>query len=88
MLNTPHRGPVLPAVGYHPAQLQALADTINRAGADLVVSGTPCDLAALIDINRPLIHARYEFAELSEPGLGALVDAFLEGEFHHLLTRP
>ncbi len=81
----PHIGPVLPAVGYHPAQLQALADTINRAGADLVVSGTPCDLAALIDINKPLIQARYEFAELGEPGLGALVDAFLEGEFHPLI---
>jgi len=74
----PHIGAVLPAVGYHAAQLQALQQTINAAHADVVVSATPCDLAALIDINKPMVRARYEFAELGEPGLGSLVETFLE----------
>ena len=73
----PHIGPVLPAVGYRPAQLGALAQTINLAAADVVVSGTPCDLGALIDINKPIVRARYEYAEAEEPGLGALIDTFL-----------
>jgi predicted GTPase len=74
----PHIGPVLPAVGYHAAQLQALEQTINSARADVVVSATPCDLAALIDIDKPVVRARYEFAEVGEPSLGSLVEAFLQ----------
>ncbi len=74
----PHIGPVLPAVGYYPQQLAALAATIDAADIDLVVSGTPCDLAALIEIGKPVVRARYEYAELDTPGLGDLVDAFLD----------
>ena len=74
----PHIGPVLPAVGYDADQRAALRETIARAPVDLVVSGTPIDLAALIDPPKPIVRARYGFAETAEPGLGALVDAFLE----------
>jgi predicted GTPase len=73
----PHISSVLPAVGYHPAQLEALGNTINAADADIVVSATPCDLQALIDINKPVVRARYEFVEAGEPGLGSLVEEFL-----------
>ncbi|MGR8921828.1 MAG: cyclic 2,3-diphosphoglycerate synthase [Gammaproteobacteria bacterium] len=74
----PHIGAVLPAVGYHARQLAALAATINDSDAEVVVSGTPCDLAALIDIDRPVVRARYEFADIETPGLGARIDAFLD----------
>jgi len=73
----PHIGPVLPAVGYHPSQLEALRDTINAVDADVVISATPCDLAALIEINKPIVRARYEFAESGEPGLRRLIESFL-----------
>jgi predicted GTPase len=74
----PHIGSVLPAVGYHPSQLVALRETINAAVADVVVAGTTCDLEALIEINKPIIRARYEFAEAGEPGLGSLIETFLK----------
>jgi predicted GTPase len=74
----PHIGSVLPAVGYHPSQLEALQATINAADADLVVTATPCDLTTLIEINKPVIHVSYEYAEMDEPGLGDLVKRFLE----------
>ncbi len=74
----PHIGAVLPAVGYNPSQLQALGETINAATADVVVAATTCKLEALIDINKPVVCARYEFAEAGEPGLGSLVEAFLK----------
>ena len=74
----PHIGPVLPALGYGQAQLASLAETIDRVRADVVVSATPCDLAALIDISMPVVRACYEFAEVDEPGLGAQIDAFLD----------
>ena len=74
----PHIGAVLPAVGYHPSQLEALRTTINAADADVVVAATPCDIGALMEIDKPVVRARYEFAEVGEPGLGSLIDAFLK----------
>jgi predicted GTPase len=73
----PHIGPVVPAVGYSPAQLEALRLTLDRAKADVVVSATPVDLARLFPLDKPIVRARYEFAETSEPGLGSLIDAWL-----------
>jgi len=73
----PKLGPVLPAMGYSPAQLEALAHSIDAAPADVVVSGTPIDLAALVRLSKPVVRARYEFAEVEKPGLGGEIDRFL-----------
>jgi predicted GTPase len=73
----PHIGPVLPAVGYSPTQLAALADTIDASDADIVVVATPADIAALVTVNKPVVRVRYEFAESGEPRLSTLVDKFL-----------
>jgi predicted GTPase len=69
----PEIGPVLPAMGYGEQQLADLAATIRATGADVVVAGTPIDLARLIDVGRPVLRARYELADLDHPTLeGAL----------------
>ncbi|MGK7929400.1 MAG: cyclic 2,3-diphosphoglycerate synthase [Spirulina sp.] len=73
----PHIGNILPAMGYSPRQLEALRQTINATPADLVVAATPIDLAALIQVNKPLIRARYEFAEASIPGLSHYIHHFV-----------
>jgi predicted GTPase len=73
----PHIGPVLPALGYSHLQLDALRQTINAAPVDLVVSATPCDLAALIAPDKPVVRARYEYAEVEAPGLAGELDRFL-----------
>lgn len=75
----PHIGPVLPAVGYGPAQLAALATTINDSAAEIVVSATPIDLARLVHIDKPVIRARYEYAEEGAPVLSSFIDEFLGG---------
>ncbi len=74
----PHIGSVLPALGYHPAQLEDLRATIAAVDADVVVAATPCDLGALIEIDKPVVRVFYEFTEIGEPSLSGLVDAFLE----------
>ncbi|WP_038530899.1 cyclic 2,3-diphosphoglycerate synthase [Synechocystis sp. PCC 6714] len=73
----PHLTQILPAMGYFPAQLKALADTLNVAKVDAVVSGTPSDLGRLIELNKPLVRVFYDYAEAEEPGLGEIVDTFL-----------
>ncbi len=74
----PHIGPVLPAVGYGAEQVAALVETINRAEVDLVVSGTPADIAALPGLEKPVVRARYEYADAGQPTLGGIVDRWLE----------
>jgi predicted GTPase len=76
-LQYPHIGLVLPAVGYSAAQLEALRATIARVDADVVVAATPVDLARLVAIDKPVVRARYEFAETAVPGLGGCVDDWL-----------
>jgi predicted GTPase len=82
----PHIGKVLPAMGYGQSQLRALQATIDAAAADLVVSGTPIDLAKLVPVNKPVVRARYEFVEVGLPTLSSMVDAFVDarmaGEGH------
>lgn len=74
----PHIGKVLPAVGYHPSQLKALQQTLNSADIDLVISATPCDLSALIAIDKPIIRARYEFIEDDNSELSQHIETFLK----------
>lgn len=76
----PHLGPVIPALGYSPAQCDDLARTIEASGADRVVAGTPIDLGKLLDVEIPIVRARYEYvppAEASQ-GLGPVIDAFAD----------
>jgi predicted GTPase len=75
----PHIARVLPAVGYDETQLEALRHTINDSDADIVVSGTPCDLAALIPITKPVVRARYTFEETAKPGLAGIIEEFMTG---------
>lgn len=76
----PHIGAVLPALGYYPSQLRALKETINASDADVVVDASPCDITALIDIEKPVVQVAYEFAEVGEPKLSDLVEAFLKDQ--------
>ncbi|MBE0609943.1 MAG: GTPase [Dehalococcoidia bacterium] len=75
----PHIGLVLPAVGYGPEQVAALRDTIEASAAEVVVSGTPLDLAALTSVSKPVVRARYGFEEVGEPILAGLVEAAISG---------
>lgn len=72
-----HLGDVLPALGYGAEQLEALVRTIDNAEVDLVVAGTPIDLARLVQLDKPVVRARYGYADAGEPTLAGELDAFL-----------
>ena len=59
----PHLDAVLPAMGYSGEQIRELEATIRAADPDVVVSGTPHDLARLIDVDVPIVRVRYELEE-------------------------
>ncbi|WP_318570589.1 hypothetical protein [Salinigranum marinum] len=58
-----HLDAVLPAIGYRDAQIRDLEATIRNAAPDVVVSGTPHDLARLIGVDSPIIRVRCELEE-------------------------
>ena len=68
---------VLPAMGYDDDQLEALRESVENSSAEVVVSGSPIDLASLIRVSKPIVRARYRYQDLDEPGLAGLVDEFL-----------
>jgi predicted GTPase len=74
----PHLGPVLPAMGYGEEQLAELQATIAASGCEVVVTGTPIDLARVIDIQPPVRHATYELREVGEPTLRDVLAPYLE----------
>jgi predicted GTPase len=66
---SPHLGPVLPAMGYGADQLAELEATIEATPCDVVVAGTPVDLAGLVSVSHPIRRVSYELRELGEPTL-------------------
>lgn len=60
----PHLGAVLPAMGYSEAQVKELEATINAADCDVVVVGTPIDLASLLKLDKPVLRVRYRIEEI------------------------
>lgn len=65
----PHIGTLLPAMGYYAEQIKELEDTINKSNADVVLIGTPFDLARLIKINKPTCFVSYELVDMGAPTL-------------------
>jgi len=70
----PTTGQVLPAMGYGNGQMRELEQTINNAKADLVLIGTPIDLARILDLNKPTQRIRYELQEIGQPTLSDLLE--------------
>ncbi len=70
----PHLGPVLPALGYRPEQIDELSATIANVPCDLVLAATPIDLARLVRVDTPILRVTYAIAE---PEGTPLRDAFL-----------
>jgi len=69
----PHLENVLPALGYGEQQRADLEATIDAADCDVVVVGTPIDLARVVKIRKPNVRALYSFEEAGEPQLPGLL---------------
>ncbi|MFH1394187.1 MAG: cyclic 2,3-diphosphoglycerate synthase [Candidatus Micrarchaeota archaeon] len=59
----PHLKQVVPAMGYFGKQLEDLQESINKSGADVVISGTPIDLGRVLKIDIPILHVLYSIKE-------------------------
>ncbi|OGR63473.1 MAG: GTPase [Elusimicrobia bacterium GWB2_63_16] len=62
---------ILPAMGYGDAQMAELNKTINAVKADVVIVGTPIDLAKHLKFNKPSVRVTYDLKERKAGGLKA-----------------
>ena len=72
-LRWPQIGAVLPAMGYSPAQLEDLQRTIDACPGEVLVTGTPIDLARVLHVTRPIRRASYSLVELGSPTLAEVL---------------
>lgn len=75
----PHLKHVLPAMGYYGKQLKDLEVSINKSGAEVVVSGTPIDLRKVLKLDIPIVHVSYDTKVISGD-LKKTVDSCLNNE--------
>lgn len=74
----PRLGPLVPAMGYSPQQVADLQASLRGVDCDLILAGTPIDLAALVDVDVPIHRVRYDLVELDgEPPLDDVLDRLL-----------
>ncbi|MDQ3991982.1 MAG: GTPase [Actinomycetota bacterium] len=57
-------GPVLPAMGYSPAQIAELEATVDAVPCDLVLVATPIDLARVARLSKPAVRVSYDLQEM------------------------
>jgi len=69
----PNTGEILPAMGYGDEMMHELEQTINNADVEMVVIGTPINLAGLLKINKPSQRVRYELQEIGQPTLAEIL---------------
>ena len=69
----PSTGEILPAMGYGDEMMGELEQTINNADVEMVVIGTPINLAGLLKINKPSQRVRYELQEIGQPTLAEIL---------------
>lgn len=70
-----HLGKVLPALGYSDAQRAELAESIRNAAPDVVVDGSPANLARVLALDVPVVRVSYRFSQLGGPSIFDMVDA-------------
>jgi len=63
----PNAQGILPAMGYGEAQIKDLEATIEATPCDVVLSATPIDITRVLKVNKPMLRATYDLAEV-KPG--------------------
>jgi len=74
----PNAQGILPAMGYGDAQIKDLEQTIEATPCDVVLSATPIDITRVLKVNKPMVRATYELAEVKKGQLEEAVKKALK----------
>jgi predicted GTPase len=73
----PHLENVLPAMGYGNKQMKDLEKTIDKSDCEVVIVGTPIDLAKLLEVKKETVRVNYDIEEIGKPTLDDVLRKFL-----------
>jgi predicted GTPase len=75
----PHVGKLLPAMGYYDEQVADLEASVRATDCDLVLVGTPFDLARKLDVDKPTLRVRYAIEDApARPGAPTLAQTVMD----------
>jgi len=69
---------IVPAMGYNDEQIRDMQETLNKADADIVIDGSPIDLAKLVKINKPIYRVYYDIKSIKSPSIEDALDGFIK----------
>ena len=69
---------IVPAMGYNDQQIKAMEETLNKSKCDLIINGSPIDLAKLINSNKPIVRVTYDIEAVSSPTIEEVLDEFIQ----------
>jgi predicted GTPase len=76
-VNYPHLQQILPAMGYSAEQVHELEATIKGSDAEIVLDGSPVDLARLVHVPQPILRVQYDYDDLGGK-VAKLLDTFVQ----------
>jgi predicted GTPase len=65
-------------MGYGDAQIKDLEATIEATPCDVVLSATPIDITRVLKVNKPMLRATYDLAEVKVGQLKTEVEKVLK----------
>ena len=68
---------IVPAMGYSDKQIADLEQTLNNAECDIIVNGSPIDLAKLIKTEKPIVRVTYDIEPIKKPSIEDILDDFI-----------
>lgn len=69
---------IVPAMGYNDQQIKDMEETLNKSKCDLIINGSPIDLAKLINSNKPIVTVTYDIEAVSSPTIEEVLDEFIQ----------
>jgi len=69
--------PLVPAMGYGPAQMEDLEATLNACDADLILAATPIDLTRVLRLTKPVTRVQYDLAQVSGRPLAEIIEPII-----------
>lgn len=69
---------IVPAMGYNDQQIKDMEETLNKSNCDLIINGSPIDLAKLINSNKPIVRVTYDIEAVSSPTIEEVLDEFIQ----------
>ncbi len=57
---------IVPAMGYNDEQIRDMETTLNNIDADIIIDGSPIDLAKLVKVNKPIYRTYYDIEKYGD----------------------